>query len=233
MRYIDDYARGKRDPGVGPLRRRAPAPDHRGDLRLLHLPGAADGDLEADRAASRGAEADDLRKAIGKKKRDMMATMESKFIEGCAASGTAPARRQGPLVADDRGGRLLVQQVHAACYALIAYRTAYLKANYPAEYMAAVISSVMSTKDKVPFFVNTLRGDGDRGAAARRQHLRPRLRRLRQQDPLRPRRGQERRPRGRRGDHRAPATRSGDSTRSGTSASASTPAPSTSARSSA
>ena len=43
---------------------------------------------------------------------------------------------------------------HAACYALISYRTAYLKANYPAEYMAAVISSVMNTKDKVPFFVN-------------------------------------------------------------------------------
>jgi DNA polymerase-3 subunit alpha len=43
---------------------------------------------------------------------------------------------------------------HAACYALISYRTAWLKANYPAEYMAALISSVMSTKDKVPFFVN-------------------------------------------------------------------------------
>ena len=43
---------------------------------------------------------------------------------------------------------------HAACYGLIAYRTAYLKANYPAEYMAALISSVMSTKDKVPFFVS-------------------------------------------------------------------------------
>ena len=42
---------------------------------------------------------------------------------------------------------------HAACYALIAYRTAYLKANYPAEYMAALISSVMNTKDKVPFYV--------------------------------------------------------------------------------
>jgi len=42
---------------------------------------------------------------------------------------------------------------HAACYALIAYRTGWLKANYPAEYMAALISSVMSTKDKVPFFV--------------------------------------------------------------------------------
>ncbi len=42
---------------------------------------------------------------------------------------------------------------HAACYGLIAYRTAWLKANHPAEYMAALISSVMSTKDKVPFFV--------------------------------------------------------------------------------
>src|SRR3712207_6190826 len=42
---------------------------------------------------------------------------------------------------------------HAACYALIAYRTAYLKANHPAEYMAALISSVMHTKDRVPFYV--------------------------------------------------------------------------------
>ena len=42
---------------------------------------------------------------------------------------------------------------HAACYALIAYRTAYLKAHHPAEYMAALISSVMNTKDRVPFYV--------------------------------------------------------------------------------
>src|SRR3954453_16143637 len=43
---------------------------------------------------------------------------------------------------------------HAACYALISYRTAWLKATYPAEYMAALISSVMSTKDRVPFYVS-------------------------------------------------------------------------------
>jgi DNA polymerase-3 subunit alpha len=43
---------------------------------------------------------------------------------------------------------------HAACYALIAYRTAWLRANHPKEYMAALISSVMNTKDKVPFYVN-------------------------------------------------------------------------------
>ena len=46
-----------------------------------------------------------------------------------------------------------VSTSHAACYALISYRTAWLKANYPAEYMAALISSVMSTKDRVPFYV--------------------------------------------------------------------------------
>src|SRR5213075_2386055 len=43
---------------------------------------------------------------------------------------------------------------HAACYALIAYRTAWLRAHHPKEYMAALISSVMNTKDKVPFYVN-------------------------------------------------------------------------------
>ena len=43
---------------------------------------------------------------------------------------------------------------HAACYALIAYRTAWLRAHHPREYMAALISSVMNTKDRVPFYVN-------------------------------------------------------------------------------
>ncbi len=48
-------------------------------------------------------------------------------------------------------------KAHAACYALIAYRTAWLKANHPKEYMAALISSVMNTKDRVPFYVNACR----------------------------------------------------------------------------
>ena len=55
------------------------------------------------------AEADDLRKAIGKKKRDLMATMKEKFVEGLAASGTERGGRQGPLVADGGGRRLLLQ----------------------------------------------------------------------------------------------------------------------------
>ncbi len=101
-----------------------------------------------------GAEADDLRKAIGKKKRDLMATMEQHFMEGSTASGTEPIVAKRLWAMMTAAADYSFNKSHAACYGLIAYRTAYLKANFPAEYMAAVISSVMSTKDKVPFFVN-------------------------------------------------------------------------------
>ncbi len=57
------------------------------------------------------AEADDLRKAIGKKKRDLMATMKDKFLEGCARFRHSAPRRRRPVGPDDRGGRLLLQQV--------------------------------------------------------------------------------------------------------------------------
>jgi DNA-directed DNA polymerase III PolC len=58
---------------------------------------------------------------------------------------------EGPLNFIANG--IVSHNSHAACYALISYRTAWLRSNYPAEYMAALISSVMDTKDKVPFFV--------------------------------------------------------------------------------
>ena len=57
------------------------------------------------------------------------------------------------MVVNEAAADYSFNRSHAACYGLISYRTAWLKANYPAEYMAALISSVMSTKDKVPFFV--------------------------------------------------------------------------------
>ena len=101
-----------------------------------------------------GAEADDLRKAVGKKKRDLMAKMEGKFVAGLEASGTDKRVAKDLWSLMTAAADYSFNKCHAACYALIAYRTAYLRANYPAEYMAALISSVMSTKDKVPFFVN-------------------------------------------------------------------------------
>jgi DNA polymerase-3 subunit alpha len=153
MRYIPDYAKGKRNPeGVT-------YPDER--LRPITEPtyGCVLYQEQLMEIAKRmagfsPAEADDLRKAIGKKKRDLMATMKAKFMEGMKASGTATKVASDMWSLMEAAADYSFNKSHAACYALIAYRTAYLKANFPAEYMAAVISSVMNTKDKVPFFVN-------------------------------------------------------------------------------
>ncbi len=153
MRFIPDYARGKRNPESVTYQ----------DPRLQPITEETYGccvyqeqlmEISKQLAGFTPAEADDLRKAVGKKKRALMATMEGKFIDGCAASGTAPAVARDLWSLMTAAADYSFNKSHAACYALISYRTAYLKANYPAEYMAAVISSVMTTKDKVPFFVN-------------------------------------------------------------------------------
>jgi len=153
MKYIPAYAKGKRDPSS------VTYPDER--LRPITEPtyGCVLYQEQLMEIAKRmagfsPAEADDLRKAIGKKKRDLMATMKAKFLEGMEASGTATKVAGEMWSLMEAAADYSFNKSHAACYALIAYRTAYLKANYPAEYMAAVISSVMNTKDKVPFFVN-------------------------------------------------------------------------------
>lgn len=101
-----------------------------------------------------GPEADDLRKAIGKKDRKRMAALRDRFFEGATASGTGRGVVERLWAVNESAADYSFNKSHAACYALISYRTAWLKANYPAEYMAALISSVMSTKDKVPFFVS-------------------------------------------------------------------------------
>ena len=100
-----------------------------------------------------GAKADDLRKAIGKKNREAMAKLKPEFVAGCRASGTSESVIDWIWTTNEKSADYSFNKSHAACYALISYRTAWLRANYPAQYMAALISSVMDTKDKVPFFV--------------------------------------------------------------------------------
>jgi DNA polymerase-3 subunit alpha len=100
------------------------------------------------------AEADDLRKAIGKKIHSLMASLKEKFIEGCIANETSPQVAKQLWDDLEKAQDYSFNKSHAAGYALIAYRTAWLRAHHPHEYMAALISSVMSTKDRVPFYVN-------------------------------------------------------------------------------
>src|SRR5262245_31073516 len=100
------------------------------------------------------AEADDLRKAIGKKIHELMASLKEKFLEGCAQTETTPAVANQLWKDMESSQDYSFGKSHAAGYALIAYRTAWLRANHPREYMAALISSVMNTKDRVPFYVS-------------------------------------------------------------------------------
>jgi len=100
------------------------------------------------------AEAETLRKAIGKKIHELMASLKEKFLEGCAANDVAAGVAQQLWKDMEQSQDYSFNKAHAACYALIAYRTAWLRANHPCEYMAALISSVMNTKDRVPYYVN-------------------------------------------------------------------------------
>jgi DNA polymerase III subunit alpha len=100
------------------------------------------------------AEADDLRKAIGKKIHSLMASLKEKFLEGCAQNGVSHQVATQLWKDTEQSQDYSFNKSHSAGYALIAYRTAYLKANYPHQYMAALISSVMNTKDRVPLYVN-------------------------------------------------------------------------------
>jgi DNA polymerase-3 subunit alpha len=106
------------------------------------------------------AEAETLRKAIGKKIHSLMASLKDKFLEGCAENEVPLAVAQQLWKDMESSQDYSFNKAHAACYALIAYRTAWLKANHPREYMAALISSVMNTKDRVPFYVNACREMG-------------------------------------------------------------------------
>jgi len=101
-----------------------------------------------------GAEAETLRRAIGKKIHELMASLKEKFLDGCAANNVTPSVANQLWKDMEASQDYSFNKAHAACYALIAYRTAWLKANHPCEYMAALISSVMNTKDRVPLYVN-------------------------------------------------------------------------------
>jgi DNA polymerase-3 subunit alpha len=152
MDQIPTYARGKRDPEA------ISYPDERLRPILESTMGVIIYQEQAmliskELAGFSGARADDLRKAIGKKNREAMAQLKPEFVEGCRRSGTSEAVIEFLWATNEKSADYSFNKSHAACYALISYRTAWLKANYPAEYMAALISSVMDTKDKVPFFV--------------------------------------------------------------------------------
>jgi DNA polymerase III subunit alpha len=159
MDQIPTYARGKRNPDA------VTVPDERLEPIIAPTYGVIlyqEQAMQISKALAgfSGAKADDLRKAIGKKNREAMAALKPEFVEGCRSNGVSQQVIDWLWDTNERSADYSFNKSHAACYALIAYRTAWLKANYPAEYMAALISSVMDTKDKVPFFAAQAEGMG-------------------------------------------------------------------------
>lgn len=99
------------------------------------------------------AEADDLRKAMGKKKHEVMAKFRDKFVSGASKNGIDDnmARKMFDLMEFFAGYGF--NKSHSAAYALLAWQTAYLKAHYPAEFMAALLTSVEGNTDKIKLFI--------------------------------------------------------------------------------
>jgi DNA polymerase-3 subunit alpha len=95
------------------------------------------------------AEADDLRKVIGKKLMDKIPLMRKKFVEGCLNNSDLDESLANKIFSDiEYFGGYGFNRAHAASYAMVSYVTAYLKSNYTVEYMAALMTSVVGNKEK-------------------------------------------------------------------------------------
>jgi DNA polymerase-3 subunit alpha len=102
-------------------------------------------------------QADSLRKAMGKKKKDLLDQLFPLFVEGCKENGLDEEKVKKVWKDWEAFASYAFNKSHSTCYAFVAFQTAYLKAHYPAEYMAAVLTHNMSDIKKVTFFMDECR----------------------------------------------------------------------------
>ena len=105
-------------------------------------------------------EADVLRKAMGKKKKDVLDKMFPQFLEGGTSNGHPQEKLKKIWTDWEAFASYAFNKSHSTCYALVAYQTAYLKAHYPAEYMASVLTHNKSDITKLTFFLQECRRMG-------------------------------------------------------------------------
>ncbi|MFY9414450.1 MAG: DNA polymerase III subunit alpha [Tepidanaerobacteraceae bacterium] len=103
------------------------------------------------------AQADILRKAMGKKQQDVMAAQRESFVNGCVKNGIDKVTAEKIFDEISYFAGYGFNKAHSAAYAVIAYQTAYLKAHFPVEYMAALLTSVIDNSDKVAHYINECR----------------------------------------------------------------------------
>jgi len=152
MELINDFIAGKHDPS----KVKYPHPDLKPVLAETY--GIAVYQEQALQIANVMAgyslgEADILRRAIGKKKRSIMTKEKGKFIKKAKAKGYSQVIAERVWGYIDKFAGYGFNKAHATAYAMIAYQTAYMKAHYPVEFMAALLTAESSNKDKIPIAV--------------------------------------------------------------------------------
>ncbi len=106
------------------------------------------------------AEADDLRKAMGKKIPEIMAMHRERFMQGAAENGIPSDKAGKMFYLMEKFGGYGFNKSHSAAYALIAYQTAFLKAHFPVEFMASLLTSEMHSTDGVVKYIGECRSQG-------------------------------------------------------------------------
>lgn len=104
------------------------------------------------------AEADLMRRAMGKKNKEEMAKLKGKFVEGAKRTNTIPEKISGEIYdLIEKFASYGFNKSHSVAYSIVAYQTAYLKAHFPAEYMAATLTSEINNTDKIVLFIDDCR----------------------------------------------------------------------------
>ena len=98
-------------------------------------------------------QADALRKGMGKKKKEILDELKPKFFSGCEERGISIEKAEKVWKDWEAFAAYAFNKSHSTCYSVVAFHTAYLKANYPAEYMASVLTHNMNDIKKVTFFM--------------------------------------------------------------------------------
>src|SRR5208282_2431873 len=102
--------------------------------------------------------ADLLRRAMGKKKPEEMARQREAFVKGCARVNSIPAARANQIFdLLEKFAGYGFNKSHAAAYAMVAYQTAWLKANYPVEFLSAMMTNDLNDTSKLGEFINEAR----------------------------------------------------------------------------
>jgi DNA polymerase-3 subunit alpha len=105
-------------------------------------------------------QADSLRKAMGKKLKDVMDKLKAQFVEGCLKNGHDIKKVEKVWTDWEAFAQYAFNKSHSTCYAYVSYQTAYLKAHYPSEFMAAVLSRNLSDIKKITLFMDECRRMG-------------------------------------------------------------------------